>query len=94
MTMAGSNIRESPKNGRRIENNHPSFKRVVSEGSTVVLDVRDLVRDIDNINSIKHCLWKQTAGIPIAIDDVKDKSSFSFTAPYVTDDDFDNSSIC
>ena len=50
----------------------------------------DLVRDIDNINSIKHCLWKQTAGIPITIDDVKDKLSFSFTAPYVTDDDFDN----
>ena len=40
MTMAGNNIRESQKDGRKIEDNHPSFKRVVSEGSTVVLDVR------------------------------------------------------
>src|SRR5919199_4562507 len=63
-----------------------TFKRVVSEGSTVVLDVRDLVKDID-INSIKYYLWEQTAGIPIAIDEVKDKSNFSFIAPYVKDND-------
>jgi NTE family protein len=90
MTMDGNNIRESPKGGRKTEDEHPSFKRVVSEGSTVVLDVRDLIKDIDNISSTKRYLWKQTTGIPIAIDDVKDKSNFSFIAPYVEDNDLDN----
>src|ERR671939_629451 len=88
MTMDGKDNPKSPKGGRKIENVHSTFKRVVSEGSTVVLDVRDLVKDID-INSIKYYLWEQTAGIPIAIDDVKDKSNFSFIAPYVKDNDLD-----
>ena len=47
--------------------------------------VRDIVNDMDNINSIKHCLWKQTAGIPLVIDNVIDKQNFSFLAPYVED---------
>ena len=83
--MNGKNNSESLKGGRKTEDTHTSFKRVVSEGSTVILDVRDFVNDIDNINSIKHCLWKQTEGMPIVIDDVIDKPYFSFLAPYVED---------
>lgn len=88
--MDGIDNRESPKYGVKLEDNRPSFKCVVSEGSTVILDVRDLVKDIDNINSIKHYLWKQTAGTPVAIDYVKDKPNFSFIAPYVKDHDLGN----
>jgi NTE family protein len=87
MTMDGNNNPKSPNGGRKTEDKHLSFKRVVSEGSTVVLDVRDLVKDIDNVNSIKYYSWKQTAGPHIAIDDVKDKSNFTFIAPYVKDDE-------
>ena len=90
MTMYRNNNSESPKGGRKTEDKYPSFKRVVSEGSTVVLDIRDVIKDIDNIDSIKHYLWKQTAGIPIVIDDVKDKPNFSFIAPYVEDNDLGN----
>ena len=74
-----------PKGGKKTEY---TFKRVVSEGSTILLDARDLVKDVD-INSIKYYLWEQTDenGIPVANDDGKDKdkSSFSFTASYVKD---------
>jgi NTE family protein len=73
-----------PKGDKKTEDIHPGFKCVVSEGSIVLLEARDLVKDIDT-NSIKYYSWEQTAGIPIANDDVKDKSSFSFTAPYVKD---------
>jgi predicted acylesterase/phospholipase RssA len=90
MTMDGKDSPKSPKGGRKTEDMHTTFKRVVSEGSTVVLDVRDLVKDIDNINSIKYYSWKQTAGIHIDIDDVKNKPNFSFIAPYVRDNDLDN----
>ena len=83
--MNGKDNSESPEGGRKTEDMHTTFKRVVSEGSTVVLDVRDIVNDMDNINSIKHCLWKQTAGIPLVIDNVIDKQNFSFLAPYVED---------
>ena len=77
MTMDRKEHRESPKDGVKLEDNSLCFKHVVSEGSTVILDVRDIVKDIDNINSIKHCSWKQTEGTPVVIEDVKDKKHFS-----------------
>ena len=78
MTMVRKHHRESPKDGVKLEDNSLCFKRVVSEGSTVILDVRDLVKDIDNINSLKHYLWKQTEGTRVVIEEVKDKKHFSF----------------
>jgi NTE family protein len=87
MTMERKQHRESPKDGVKLEDNSLCFKRVVSEGSTVILDVRDLVKDIDNINSIKHCLWKQTEGTPVVMEEVKDKKHISFIAPYVKNND-------
>lgn len=89
MTMDRKVHRESPKDGVKLDN-RPSFKRVVSEGSTVILDVPDLEKDIDNINSIKHYLWNQTEGTPVVIEDVKDKQHFSFIAPYVKNSDLGN----
>ena len=87
MTMERKQQRESPKDGVKMEDTSLCFKRVVSEGSTVILDVLDLVKDIDNINSIKHCLWKQTEGTPVIMDEFKDKKHFSFIAPYVKNND-------
>lgn len=81
MTMIGNNDPKSPNDGRKSEEKRLSFKNVVSEGSTVILDVRDFVKDFDNINSIKSCLWKQTDGPHIAIEEVKTKPNFSFIAP-------------
>ena len=78
MIMDGNNNPKSPNGGRKTEDKHSDFKRVVLEGSTVVLDVRDLVKHIDNIDSIKYFSWKQTAGTHIDIDDVKDKPNISF----------------
>jgi hypothetical protein len=85
MTMDGNNNPKFAKGGRKTEDKRLSFRHVVSEGSTVVLDVRDLAEDIDNLNSIKYYSWKQTAGPHIAIDDVQDEPNFSFIAPYVKD---------
>ena len=73
---------------KAAEKQKTSIQVSVSEGSTVVLDVYDLVKDID-ISSIKYYLWEQTAGISIANEDVKNKPTFSFTALYVKDSDFD-----
>lgn len=70
------------KSGKKTEDKQASFKRIVSEGSMVVLDARDLIKDF-NTNSIKHYSWEQTAGIPIANDVAKDMPSLSFPAPYV-----------
>ena len=36
--MNGKDNSESPEGGRKTEDMHTTFKRVVSEGSTVVLD--------------------------------------------------------
>src|SRR5207302_7382312 len=82
MTMDRKDYDEFPESGKKTEGRHSSFKRIVSEGSTVVLDARDLVKDIDT-NSIKYYSWRQIVGIPIANDNVKEMSSFSFAAPYV-----------
>jgi NTE family protein len=86
MTMDRKDYDEFPESGKKTEGRHSSFKRIVSEGSTVVLDARDLVKDIDT-NSIKYYSWRQIAGIPIANDNVKEMSSFSFAAPYVKSSD-------
>jgi len=77
----------SGKDKAEISGRKEVFKYIISEGSTVVLDVRDLVKNIDT-NSIKGYSWKQTAGIPIANDVVKDMPSLSFPAPYVRGSEF------
>jgi hypothetical protein len=82
MTMHRKDNEVFPKDGKISGGKHSSFKRVVSEDSTVILDARDLVRGSD-ANSIKYYSWEQTAGTPIIDGDVKDKPIFSFTAPYV-----------
>jgi NTE family protein len=82
--MDGKDKSAIPKNSKKVENQQPGFKHIVSEGSIVVLDARDLIKDT---NSIKHYSWKQTAGIPVINDLVKDSPSFSFTAPYVKGND-------
>ena len=41
----------------------------VSEGSIVVLDARNLIKDIDITNSIKNYSWKQTTDIHLNIED-------------------------
>ena len=66
---------------------NPVFNYVVSEGSQVLLDARDFVKDIGTINSIKHYLWKPSVGTHLNIDDSikNDNSILSFTAPYVKD---------
>jgi len=87
MTMDRKEHREPPKDGIKLKDNRRSFNRVVSEDSTVIIDVRDIVKDIDNINSIKHSSLKQTSGTPVVIEDDKDKKHFSFTAPYVKNND-------
>jgi hypothetical protein len=86
MTMDRKDYDEFPESGKKTEGRHSSFKRIISEGSTVVLDARDLVKDIDT-NSIKYYSWRQIAGIPITNDNVKEMSSFSFAAPYVKSSD-------
>jgi len=71
------------ENNKKTENQKPDFNLVVSEGSIVVMEAHDLIKNIDGI-SITHYLWNQTDRIPITNDNlVKDNSSFSFTAPYV-----------
>jgi NTE family protein len=87
MTMDRKNNDVFVKGGKKAEDEHPSFRTVVSEGSTVVLDARDLVNDIGTI-PIKYYSWEQIAGTPIVNGDVKDKSSYSFTAPYVEHNDY------
>src|SRR5215831_1559777 len=64
-----------------------AYKHVVSEGSVVVLDARDIIGDEDT-SSIKSYSWKPVTDIHLDINDVaKDKSIISFTAPYVKDND-------
>ena len=47
------------KNIKKEETDHkPVFNYVVSEGSQVLLDARDFVKDIGNTNSIKNYSWK------------------------------------
>lgn len=83
--MSGKDKAEISKNSnsKKVETGQQEvFKYFVSEGSIVVLDERDLVKDIDT-NFIKGYLWEQTTGKPIANDVVKDMPSLSFPAPYV-----------
>jgi hypothetical protein len=73
MTVDGKDRVEIPKNSKKAENLQPSFKHVVSEGSIVVLDARDLIKDKDTTNSIKNYSWKQTTDIHLNTDSVKDR---------------------
>jgi len=76
-----------PENIKKAENQQPDFNLVVSEGSTVVLQASDLIKNIDT-DSITHYSWNQTDGISLHNDNlVKENSSFSFTAPYVKGND-------
>ena len=65
------------------------FNYVVSEGSQVLLDARDFVKDIDTTNSIKNYSWKPAVDTHLNIDDniKNDKSIISFTAPYIKDNE-------
>jgi patatin-like phospholipase len=83
--MNGKDRAEISKNSKKAEiKQQPAFKHVVSEGSLVVLDVRDLIKDGDTTNSIKDYSWKYPTDIHLIIDDsVKDNSIISFTAPFV-----------
>lgn len=67
----------------------PVFNYVVSEGSQVLLDAHDFVKEIDITNSIKNYSWKPPVGTHLNIDDSikNDKSIISFTAPYVKDNE-------
>jgi NTE family protein len=60
-----------------------AFQHVVSEGSVVVLNARDVIGDADT-SSVKNYSWKPT---DIHLDDgIKNNPVISFTAPYVKDD--------
>lgn len=52
--MDGSERVEISKSSKK---QHPPFKYVVSEGSTVVLHASDLINDADT-DSIKNYTWK------------------------------------
>ena len=76
-----------PENIKKVGNQQPDFNLVVSEGSMVVLEARDLLKNIDG-NSITQYSWNQTNDISLDNDNlVKENSSFSFTAPYVKGSD-------
>src|SRR5215469_14227563 len=63
------------------------FEYVVPEGSVVVLNARDLIKDADITKSIKNYSWSQTAGTHLLIDDnIKNDPILSFAAPYVEGD--------
>ena len=63
------------------------FEYVVSEGSVVVLNARDLIKDVDTTKSIKNYSWTQTTGMHLGIDDnIKNNPILSFPAPYVDGD--------
>ncbi len=68
---------------QKSEKQQSNFKQIVSEGSLVILDARDLIKDIASANSIKSCSWNQVRGTYLNADDsTKDnKSILSFTAP-------------
>ena len=61
----------------------PVSKYIVSEGSGVILDARDFVKDIGTTNSIKNYSWKPSIDTHLNIDDSikNDNSILSFTAP-------------
>jgi len=67
----------------------PVFNYVVSEGSQVLLDARDFVKDVATTNSIKNYSWKPPVGTHLNIDySIKnDNSILSFIAPYVKDNE-------
>lgn len=78
----------SKNNNNAEENQQPVFEQVVSEGSTVVLNASDLITDVESTtNTIKNYSWNPPKDILNIIDNVKDNSIFSFTAPYVKDND-------
>jgi len=88
ITMSGKDRVEISKSSKKAETDQqPALKLIVSEGSTVVLDSRDLLKDVDS-DSIKNYSWKQTTDARININGgIKDNSILSFTAPYVTGGD-------
>lgn len=80
VTMNGKNGAEISKNSKKVDTNH--FELVVSEGSVVVLDARNVIGDVDT-SSIKNYSWKPT---DIHLDDgIKNNPVISFAAPYVKD---------
>jgi predicted acylesterase/phospholipase RssA len=83
MTIAGKDRDEISKNSSKTDAKQSlEFSQTVSEGSTVVLDAQDFIKDIDTNKSYS---WKQTKGISVA--DLRNETThrFSFTAPYILD---------
>jgi NTE family protein len=87
--MDGKDRVEIPRNIKKVEPNKPPIRHVVSEGSVVVLDARDLIGDTDT-SSIKNYSWKPPTDVHLDIDGIKDNPVISFTAPYVKGDNLNS----
>src|SRR5690242_9402522 len=83
--MNGKGSHNSKITKKEETDQKPVFNYVVSEGSQVLLDARDFVKDIGTTNSIKNYSWKPPVDTHLNIDDSikNDNSILSFTAPYV-----------
>jgi len=89
MTIARKDKGEISKNSNKTDAKKSlEFSQTVSEGSTVVLDVQDFIKDID-INKSYSC--KQTKGISVADLHNETTHSFAFTAPYILDNEVNTS---
>ena len=61
-----------------------NFNQTVSEGTKVILDTYNFIKDINDTNNSYSYSWKQTEGIPVVFDNtIENTHSFSFTAPYL-----------
>jgi uncharacterized membrane protein len=84
MTKAGKDKGEISKNSSKTDAKQSiEFSQTVSEGSKVILNAQEFMKDIDTTNKSYSC--KQTKGI--SVDDLRNETthSFSFTAPYILD---------
>lgn len=87
--MTGKNKDEIPKSDTKKDAiGSTGFNYIVSEGSTVVFDLHDFISDTD-INTygstFQSCI--QTDGVPTVDPHRENNQIFSFTAPYVEDND-------
>jgi NTE family protein len=85
MTVAGKNKSEIPQSDIEIDKKNPTcFNFVVSEGSTVVFDLADFIKDKEiNIDNIGFQSYRQIdSRTPVEIHKENDKFLW-FTAPYV-----------
>src|SRR5215467_6460357 len=87
--MNGKEVHKSKITKKEETNQKPFFNYVVSEGTQVLLDARDFVKDMGTTHSIKDYLWNPPVGTHLNIDDSikNDRTILLFTAPYVKDND-------